>query len=59
MLVRGAVDKHVRLLSEEEGLCGRVVARCSDCVLRQYICVAGELRLDKAIPRVAQFFISS
>lgn len=59
MLVRGAVDKHVRLLSEEEGLCGKVVARCSDCMLRKYTYVAGEFRLDKAIPRVAQLFISS
>ena len=59
MLVRGAIDKHVRLLSEEKGLCDKIVARCSGCMLRKYTYVAGEFRLDKAIPRVAQLSISS
>ena len=49
MLVRRAVGEHVGLLSEEEGLCGRVVASCSDGIVRERIYVAGEVSLDKAI----------
>ena len=60
MLVRGAVDENVRLLSEEEGgLCGRVAARCSYCIWRERIYVAEELSLDETIPQVAQLFISN
>ena len=59
VLLRGAVDENVSLLSEEEGSCGRVAARFSYCISGERTCVAEELSLDKTIPQVAQLFISS
>ena len=53
MLVRRAVDEHMSLLSEEEGLCGRVFATCFDCILRERVYVATGLGLEKATPEVA------